>query len=192
MGNPQPPNTLYANPGTWSVTPTSVDYDWDRCDADGVSNCTLVAADTAHYTLSSADDGHTIVLIANVSSPGRVATAQSAPLVVQDQPLPQATVLPTVSGTTVRTYVMGATGGVWTNSPRTLAYQWERCNASGHNCLAIPGATQPTYQLTNVDEGSTITIAVSATNTSGTTTAVATPSGVVDVTAAGLDRAARR
>ena len=178
-GNPQPPNTLYANPGTWSVPLTAVDYDWNRCDADGISNCTLVAADTAHYTLSSADDGHTIVLIANVSSPGRVAMAQSAPLVVQDQPLPQATVLPTVSGTTVRTYVMGANGGAWTNSPRSLAYQWERCNASGHNCLAIPGATQPTYQLTNVDEASTITVAVSATNTSGTTTVLAAPSGVV-------------
>ncbi len=178
-GNPQPPNTMYANPGSWSVTLTGVDYDWDRCDADGISNCTLVAADTAHYTLSAPDDGHTIVVIANVSSPGRVAMAQSAPLVVQDQPLPQATVLPTVSGTTMRTDVMGATGGVWTNSPRTLAYQWERCNASGHNCLAIPGATQPTYQLTNIDEGSTITVAVSATNTSGTTTATAAPSGVV-------------
>jgi hypothetical protein len=178
-GNPQPPNTLYANPGSWSVTLTGVDYDWDRCDADGVSNCTLVAADTAHYTLGAPDDGHTIVLIANVSSPGRVAMAQSAPLVVQDQPLPQATVMPTVTGTTVRTNLMGATGGVWTNSPRTLSYQWERCNASGHNCLAIPGATQPIYQLTNVDEGSTITIAVSATNTSGTTTATAAPSGVV-------------
>jgi fibronectin type 3 domain-containing protein len=178
-GNPQPPNTLYANPGSWSVALTGVDYDWDRCDADGVSHCALVAADTAHYSLTSVDDGHTIVLIANVSSPGRVATGQSAPLVVQDQPLPQATVLPTVSGTTVRTNVMGATGGVWTNSPRTLAYQWERCDTSGHNCQAIPGATRPTYQLTNVDEGSTITIAVSATNTSGTTTATAISSGVV-------------
>ncbi|HEY1713593.1 MAG TPA: hypothetical protein VGG07_11860 [Solirubrobacteraceae bacterium] len=178
-GNPQPPNTLFANPGSWTVNPTAVDYDWDRCDPDGVSNCTLVAADTAHYSLTSADDGHALVLIANVSSPGRVATGQSAPLVVQDQPLPQATVLPTVSGTTQRTFVMGATGGVWTNSPTGLSYQWERCNASGHNCLAIPGATRPTYQLTNVDEGSTITVAVSATNTSGTTTAVAVPSGVV-------------
>ena len=178
-GNPQPPNTLFANPGSWTVNPTAVDYDWDRCDPDGVSNCTLVAADTAHYSLTSADDGHALVLIANVSSPGRVATGQSAPLVVQDQPLPQATVLPTVSGTTQRTFVMGATGGVWTNSPTGLSYQWERCNASGHNCLAIPGATRPTYQLTNVDEGSTITVAVSAANTSGTTTALAVPSGVV-------------
>ena len=178
-GNPQPPNTLYANPGSWSVTLTGVDYDWNRCDPDGVSNCTLIAGDTAHYTLSSADDGHTIVLIANVSSPGRVATAQSAPLVVQDQPLPQATVLPSVSGSPIRTAVMAATGGVWTNSPTSLSYQWERCNTAGHNCLAIPGATRPTYQLTNADEGATVTIAVTAGNSSGTTTAVATASGVV-------------
>ncbi|MGZ4166532.1 MAG: hypothetical protein ACXVFO_08000 [Solirubrobacteraceae bacterium] len=178
-GNPQPPNTLYANPGSWSVTLTGVNYDWDRCDPDGVSNCTLVAGDTAHYSLTSADDGHAIVLIANVSSPGRVATAQSAPLTVQDQPLPQATVMPTVSGTPIRTALMGATGGVWTNSPTSLSYQWERCNAAGHNCLAIPGATRPTYQLSNVDEGATVTIAVTAGNSSGTTTAVATPSGVV-------------
>ncbi|HEY2319666.1 MAG TPA: hypothetical protein VGH67_15270 [Solirubrobacteraceae bacterium] len=178
-GNPQPPNTLYANPGSWTVTLTGVTYDWDRCDPDGVSNCTLVAGDTAHYTLTSADDGHAIVLIANVASPGRVATGQSAPLTIQDQPLPQPTVTPTVSGTPVRTAVMGATGGVWTNSPTSLSYQWERCNAAGHNCLAIPGATRPTYQLTNIDEGATVTTAVSAANSSGTTTAVATPSGVV-------------
>ncbi len=179
-GNPQPPNTLYANPGTWSVTLTNVDYDWERCDPDGVSDCTLIAADTAHYTLSSGDNGHTIVLIANVSSPGRVATAASAALTVQNQPLPQATVLPTVSGNPVRGNVMGATGGQWSNNPRTISYQWMRCNVAGRNCLAIPGATQSTYTLTSVDEGSTVTIAVSATNTSGTTTAqAAQASGVV-------------
>ncbi len=178
-GNPQPPNSLYANPGSWSVTLTGADYDWERCDPDGASHCTLVAADTAHYTLTSADDGHTIVLIANVSSPGRVATAQSVPLTVQDQPLPQATIMPTVSGTPVRANVLSATGGTWTNSPRALTYQWQRCDASGHNCLAIPGATQTVYQLTNVDEGATITVAVSAANSSGTTTVQAAASGVV-------------
>jgi hypothetical protein len=178
-GNPQVPNTLYGNPGTWSVPLSNVDYDWDRCDADGVSNCTLIAADTAHYTLSAADDGHTIVLLAHVSSPGRVATAQSPPLTVQDQPLPQATVLPTVSGTPTRTFVLGATGGFWTNNPTSLSYQWERCNSAGHNCLAIPGATHVTYQLTSVDEGATITIAVTAANSSGATTALAAPTAAV-------------
>ena len=47
------PNTLYANPGSWSVSLSTATYQWDRCDADGVSNCTLIAADTAHYTLTA-------------------------------------------------------------------------------------------------------------------------------------------
>jgi hypothetical protein len=122
-GDPQVPNTLYANPGSWSVPLTGVSYDWERCDADGVSNCVVVAPATAHYTLSAADGGHTIVLIATVTSPGRTATAQSPPLTVSNQPLPQVTVLPAVSGTPVRTYTLSATGGSWTNHPTTLAYQ---------------------------------------------------------------------
>ncbi|MGA9860269.1 MAG: hypothetical protein WBQ18_20550 [Solirubrobacteraceae bacterium] len=178
-GNPQAPNTVYANPGTWSVALTSATYQWNRCDADGVSNCRLIAADTSHYTLSAADDGHTLVLVADVTSPGRAAVAQSPPLTIQDQPLPQATVLPVVSGTAIRTFVLGATGGTWTNSPTSLSYQWQRCNASGLACQAISGATQPTYELGVADEGSTITVAVTGTNTSGSTTAVAHHSGVV-------------
>ena len=178
-GNPQPPNTLFANPGTWSVTLTSATYQWDRCDLDGVSNCHLIAADTAHYQLTPADDGHTIVLTADVTSPGRAASAQSLPLPIADQPLPQTTVLPVVTGTPIRTYTLAASGGNWTNQPSSLAYQWERCNSTGQSCQAVPGATQPTYQLGVADEGSEITVAVTAANTSGSTTVSAHPSGVV-------------
>jgi hypothetical protein len=178
-GNPQVPNTLFANPGTWSIPPTDVTYEWNRCDADGISNCTLIAADVAHYTLGATDDGHTIVLEAEVSSPGRVTTAQSAPLTVQDQPLPQPNIPPTVSGTATRTFLLGSTPGNWSNSPTSLSYQWERCNVAGHSCQAIPGATQAIYQLAAADEGGTVTIAVTARNSSGATTAMAAPSGVV-------------
>ena len=178
-GDPQVPNTLYANPGSWSVPLTSVSYDWERCDADGVSNCVQVAPATAHYTLSAADGGHAVVLIANVTSPGRTASAQSPPLTISNQPLPQATVIPSVSGTPTRTYTLSATGGSWTNQPTTLAYQWERCDAAGHNCQPIPGATQATYQLTNADEGGTVAVAVTASNASGSNTAMSHTTGVV-------------
>jgi hypothetical protein len=178
-GNPQVPNTLYGNPGTWTVPPTSVNYTWMRCDADGVSACVTVAPDTAHYALTAADRGHAVVLVADVGSPGRTATAQSPPLTIQDQPLPQATIMPTVYGTTTRTYTMSATGGSWSNNPTSLSYQWERCDGTGHNCAQIPGATETTYQLTTADEGRTMTVAVSAANSSGANTATATPSGQV-------------
>ncbi len=178
-GNPQVPNTLSANPGSWSVALSSATYEWDRCGADGVTGCATIIAGTAHYTLTAADAGHTIVLIADVTSPGRAGSAQSPPLTVQTQPLPEATIMPTVSGTATRTFTLGATGGSWTNSPTGLTYQWERCNASGAGCTAIPGATQLTYQLAAADEGFRVTVAVTATNTSGAGTAAATPSAVV-------------
>ena len=178
-GNPQPPNTLYANPGSWSVTLSTATYQWERCNADGVTGCAIVAADTSHYTLTGADDGHTLVLIADVTSPGRAGTAQSAPLTVEPQPLPQPTVLPTVSGVPIRTHTLAASGGSWTNDPTTLGYQWERCSASGTACAAIPGATAVTYQLTAADEGFEITVAVTAGNSSGANTAQATPTAIV-------------
>ncbi|MHB1834928.1 MAG: hypothetical protein ACYCXW_08175, partial [Solirubrobacteraceae bacterium] len=178
-GNPQPPNTLYANPGSWSVALSTATYQWERCNADGVSGCTVVAADTAHYTLSGADDGHTIVLIADVTSPGRSGTAQSPPLTIESQPLPQPTVLPTVSGIPIRTHTLAADGGSWSNQPTSLSYQWERCSSAGTGCVAIPGATAVVYQLTAADEGFEITVAVTAGNSSGTTTAQATPTAVV-------------
>jgi hypothetical protein len=178
-GDPQVPNTLYANPGSWSVPLTSVNYNWERCDGDGVSNCVQVAPATAHYTLSAADGGHTIVLIADVTSPGRSAAASSPPLTVQSQPLPQVTVLPAVSGTPTRTFTLSATGGSWSNHPTALAYQWQRCDAGGHNCQPIVGATQTTYQLGSADEGGTVAVAVTASNSSGTNTATSHPTGLI-------------
>jgi hypothetical protein len=179
IGNPQVPNTLYAAPGTWSVPLNSVSYIWDRCDPDGISNCTQVVANSAHYTLSGADSGHTIVLIADVTSPGRSASAQSPPLTIQNQPLPQVTVMPTVSGTPIRTYTLSATGGSWTNSPTSVSYQWDRCDTTGRNCRAVPGATQTTYQLSSADEGDTIAVTVTAANASGANSATSAATAVV-------------
>jgi hypothetical protein len=178
-GDPQPPQTLNANPGAWSVQLSGVAYIWERCDADGVSNCTQVATNTSHYTLSAADDGSTIVLIANVTSPGRTASAQSPALTVASQPLPQATVRPVVTGTPTRTNTLNATGGTWTNSPTSITYQWQRCDGSGHNCQSIAGATNTRYTLVQADEGSSITVQVTATNTTGSGVATALPTAVV-------------
>jgi hypothetical protein len=152
---------------------------WDRCDADGVSNCAQVAAGIARYTLAAADVGHTIVLIATATSPGRTATAQSAPLTIEAQPVPQPSVAPAITGTAARTDTLTATAGTWSNGPTTIAYQWERCDATGANCQPIGGATTNSYTLALADEGSTVTVRVTATNGSGSNSAAATPTAVV-------------
>jgi hypothetical protein len=118
-GDPQPPNTLTANPGSWSVPLTGLAYAWERCDADGVSNCTQVGTGTS-YPLGAADDTHTIILTVTATSPGRTATAHSTALTIQAQPVPQPSVAPTVTGTVQRGSTLTANPGVWTNNPSSI------------------------------------------------------------------------
>ena len=176
-GTPQVAQTLGANPGTWSVPISSVAYAWVRCDADGTSNCAPVASGP-QYVVGGADAGHTIVLSANVTSPGRTASAQSPALTIQALPVPQNTSAPTISGVARRTATLAASPGTWTNSP-SLAYQWQRCDSAGHNCQSIAGATATTYVLAKADEGFTMTVRVTATNGNGSSAASAQPTAVV-------------
>ena len=179
-GSAQVPGTLTANPGTWSLPTISVTYAWQRCNADGTSGCAQAATGQS-YPLTSADANHAIVLYATATATGAAgqsATAHSPALTISTQPLPQATVAPTVTGTAQRTYTLTAAPGTWTNNP-TLAGVWQRCNATGQGCADVPGATGPTYTLTKADEGATFTYKVTATNTAGSTIAAAQPSAVV-------------
>ena len=41
--------------------------------------------------------------------------------------------------------------GVWSNTPTSYTYQWERCDTSGMNCALISGATSESYTLTAAD-----------------------------------------
>ena len=182
-GDPQVPATLSANPGDWSVPLTAVSYVWQRCDTDG-SHCVQAATGTS-YKLSGADRDHTIVLVANATSPGRSATAPSAPLPIQDQPLPQPTQLPSVSGTAVRTATLSATPGTWTNTPTSITYQWQRCQADGTGCQPIAGATDTKYVLAAADVGHALSVKVRARNTSGAGTASAKPTAAVALSRAG-------
>ncbi len=88
--------------------------------------------------------------------------------------------VPTITGTAKDGSTLTASSGAWTGvAPITYAYQWERCNSSGANCAAISGATASTYKLTSADVGSTIVVAVTATNSAGTGSAASAASGVV-------------
>jgi subtilisin family serine protease len=75
--------------------------------------------------------------------------------------------------------VLTATTGTWDYSPTSYAYQWSRCDSTGANCTAIAGASGSTYMLVSADVGSTIRVAVTATNGNGSTTASSPPTMVV-------------
>ena len=70
---------------------------------------------------------------------------------------------------------------------RRSAYAWQRCNAQGATCAAISGATAQTYAVQTADAGSTLRVAVTAKDASGSNTATSSQTAVV--TQAGPDGA---
>jgi hypothetical protein len=85
---------------------------------------------------------------------------------------PVNTLPPDISGTPQVGQTLTATAGNWSGTqPITFAFQWRRCGASGGNCTDLPGATAQTYVATTADVGSTLRVAVTATNSAGSSTA---------------------
>jgi hypothetical protein len=63
-----------------------------------------------------------------------------------------------------------ASPGSWSGNPApTFTYQWSRCDNTGANCSTILNATSSTYLLAPADVGSTMMVAVTASNSSGST-----------------------
>lgn len=93
---------------------------------------------------------------------------------------------PTVSGTAEQGHLLSASHGLWSQSPTSYAYAWQRCAANGTGCANIPSATSSAYTLGAADSGHTVRVEVSARNAAGTSGAVpsATTSVVLPVPAA--------
>jgi IPT/TIG domain len=80
---------------------------------------------------------------------------------------PASTSRPTISGVTEQGQTLTEAPGEWTDSPTSIAEQWEACNASGSGCEAITGATGLTHVLSAGDVGSTIRVQETAANAAG-------------------------
>ncbi len=92
---------------------------------------------------------------------------------------------PKISGSAIQGVTLSASKGKWSGSPNAYGYQWRRCASAG-SCVAIAGATNPTYALQAADAGDTILATVLATNAGGSiskdsaeTAAVKTSSSLV-------------
>ncbi|HEY4894745.1 MAG TPA: hypothetical protein VII01_01530, partial [Solirubrobacteraceae bacterium] len=101
-----------------------------------------------------------------------VATAASGP--------PVNTAAPSIAGAAKDGASLKALKGSWTGAPTiTYAYQWQRCDAGGASCAAIPGATAVGRHATHEDVGRTLRVLITATNSLGSASATTAPTAVI-------------
>jgi hypothetical protein len=177
-------DTLSTSNGTWSGSPTTFTYQWDRCDAAGDrQNCVpIVGATNQSYTATAADVNHRLhanVSATNADGTGKADTTASG--VVAPAAPPVNRTRPTISGSPVVGETLTANNGTWTGAS-TFSYQWQLCDGSGNNCTNIAGATGKTYGVRSSDVAHELLARVKVANRFGSTTADTDRTSVVTAT----------
>jgi hypothetical protein len=140
-GTAQVGQTLTTTAGTWSGSPTSYAYQWQRCDATGV--CTAITGATATaYVLTPGDLGATVeVVVTATNTVGSQAATSTPTAAVAAAPVPTAT--PESS-----TAVAGQAGAVVT-SDASATVTWQPGAVPVGTVVALSGtAAQLTLALT--------------------------------------------
>jgi DNA-binding beta-propeller fold protein YncE len=124
--------------------------------------------------------------IAADSSTGRLLSVARPPAATTlgNGGAPQNTAAPSLSSSTpVMGTALSVTNGSWSNSPLSYSYQWEDCNSSGAECVAILGAVNQSYTPIAGDGGYTLEARVTATNAGGSTVSSSPATNAVPGTA---------
>jgi thermitase len=88
-GSAQDGQTLSASTGTWSGSPSSYGYQWQRCDSSGAGCSSVAGATAASYAVTSADVGATMrVTVTATNSAGSASATSAATAVVAPAPPP--------------------------------------------------------------------------------------------------------
>jgi hypothetical protein len=179
-GTPKVGSTLTANDGSWTNSPTSYTYQWQRCASDGRACGDIVAGTSRTYSPTNGDVGHALrVVVTAVNAEGRAAATSSPTAPVDSANGPANTVRPALAGSAVIGGTLRVTNGSWSPTPTSYGHQWQRCDSDGTGCLNIAGATGQTYGVRLADVGHRLRALVTARTSSGNTTVASAPSSVV-------------
>ncbi|QHC60230.1 hypothetical protein [Rathayibacter sp. VKM Ac-2760] len=142
---------LTAVPGTWTPSPVTLAYQWQR------NGTAISGATAATYTLVAADAGAAITVAVTGTKSGYTAVTKTSAAVTAKAALQTLMPTPTITGTTKVGSTLTANAGTW-DAGTTLSYQWKK---NGGTFLS--GATAKTYVLKASDAGATITVSVTST-----------------------------
>jgi len=179
-GTPKVGETLTAQNGTWSNSPTAFQYQWQRCDTSGAACTNVPGATQKTYLLTSGDAGRTMrVRVTGINAEGAVNARSAQTEVVAASAAPRNTARPTIVGELESGQELTAEEGSWTNAPTSYTYRWHRCDIDAISCGPITGATRKTYGVRNSDVGFRLRVEVIARNANGSGSALSAPSGII-------------
>jgi lysozyme len=186
VGAPEAGKLLAVVPGTWAGgKPVAFAYQWRRCDAAG-GNCVAIDGATHEgYAPAATDVGHSLKVLVTATATSGSAKATTPPTVAVSpagtppSQRPANLHPPQILGAAQVGEVLSSSVGTWSGAPTKFAYRWQRCDATGANCLAISNATKPSYTLTPDDLSSTLALLVTATGAGGASSAHAGTTSVV-------------
>ena len=178
--------TLKGSNGTWTNSPTSFKYQWERCNTSGEECSSISGATSSSRTETTEDSGHTLRIEVTATNAVGSGTATSSQSLVAGAPVN--TAVPAIEdsgpGTLSEPYTtdqLEVTDGIWANEPTSYTYQWEDCNSSGAECSNISGATEVEYRPVSADIGHTLRAVITVTNSVGSAKATTTQTGVVKI-----------
>jgi hypothetical protein len=179
-GTPRVGETLTAQNGTWSNSPTAFQYQWQRCNAAGAACANIGTATDRTYLLQQADANRTIrVVVTALNGDGAGSARSNQTDLIAPSTAPRNTAAPTIEGDAIVGEQLTANDGTWTNSPTSFAYQWQRCDIDALTCAPVPGATAKTYNVGAADLGFRLRVVVTARNAGGAGSARSAPTEIV-------------
>jgi hypothetical protein len=178
LGSPHVGLQVATYSGSWcGKRPMHIAYRWQRCVE---SRCSVIKGATSRtYTPTTRDFRTSLtVLITGRNTAGTTTVKSRGKRVGLARPTN--TLLPTISGTAASGFTLSASTGSWTGvEPMTYAYQWQRCDGSASACVPITQATSSSYVASAADLGATLSVVVTATNSSGSASATSAATAVV-------------
>jgi hypothetical protein len=164
VGEAKVQRVLIADLGTWHPSGVSVSYRWYR-DARPISG-----ADSPRYRVTSADEGHSLLVEVTATKPGYVpmtAVSATTNLVPRSKLLSLAK--PTISGAPGVHQLLTADPGEWQPSGVSVRYQWYRGSEP------IRAATASSYRVVNEDAGFRISVRVTGSKSGYASVTVVSP-----------------
>src|SRR5581483_10089742 len=179
-GTPKAGATLTADDGTWSNSPTTFTYVWQRCASDGRGCGDITSATAKTYSPSTSDVGHALRVVVTASNAdGKAAAVSAATDPISSANGPTNTVRPSVTGAAVVGSTLRVSNGSWSPAAASYGRQWQRCASDGSGCTNIAGANGQSYGVRSADVDHRLRALVTARTSSGNTIVASSPSAVV-------------